>query len=140
MNRVELVGRITSEPELRYSTGENATATCRFNVAVQRSYKNKDGVYEADFPSCVAFRSQAEFISKYFHKGDPIEVTGHIQTGSYSNRDGVKVYTTDVMVDNVGFVPSARSGQASQSGQGSTGSEFMNVPDNTDEDLPWGDD
>lgn len=140
MNRVELVGRITSEPELRYSTGENATATCRFNVAVQRSYKNKDGVYEADFPSCVAFRSQAEFISKYFHKGDPIEVTGHIQTGSYTNRDGVKVYTTDVFVDSVSFVPSAKSGQANQSGQGSTGSDIMNVPDNTDEDLPWGDD
>lgn len=137
MNNVTLVGRLTSDPEVRYSTGENSTAICRFSVAVQRRFKNSEGVYEADFPSCLAFRQTAEFISKYFHKGDPIGVTGHLQTGKYVNKDGVTVYTTDVMVDNVEFVggKSASNDAATQKPDTS----FMDIPKSADdsEEVPW---
>ena len=141
MNNVQLVGRLTADPEVRYTTGENSMATCRFSVAVQRRYKNAEGVYEADYPTCCAFRQAAELIGKHFHKGDPIGITGHIQTGSYTNRDGIKVYTTDVMVDNVEFVGSKNSGGAATqpkpqtSPQSSANADWMNVPE--DENLPF---
>ena len=141
MNNVQLVGRLTADPEVRYTTGENSMATCRFSVAVQRSYKNAEGVYEADFPACCAFRQTAEFINKFFHKGDMIGITGHIQTGSYTNKDGNKVYTTDVMVDKAEFVGSKNpNGATTQpkpqaNPQSSANADWMNVPD--EEDLPF---
>ena len=137
MNNVTLVGRLTSDPEVRYSTGENSTAICRFSVAVQRRFKNSEGVYEADFPSCLAFRQTAEFISKYFHKGDPIGVTGHLQTGKYVNKDGVTVYTTDVMVDNVEFVGGKSAGNDAAAQKPDT--SFMDIPKSADdsEEVPW---
>lgn len=137
MNNVTLVGRLTSDPEVRYSTGENSTAICRFSVAVQRRFKNSEGVYEADFPSCLAFRQTAEFISKYFHKGDPIGVTGHLQTGKYVNKDGVTVYTTDVMVDNVEFVGGKSAGNDAATQKPDT--SFMDIPKSADdsEEVPW---
>lgn len=141
MNNVQLVGRLTADPEIRYTTGENSMATCRFSVAVQRTYKNAEGVYEADFPTCRAFRQTAEFINKFFHKGDMIGITGHIQTGSYTNKDGIKVYTTDVMVDKAEFVGGKNSdGAATQpkpqtNPQSSANADWMNVPE--DENLPF---
>lgn len=142
MNTVQLVGRLTADPQIRYSAGENSAAVCRFSVAVQRRFKNAEGVYEADFPNCVAFRQTAEFVEKYFHKGDMIGLTGHVQTGKYTNKDGNTVYTTDIMVDNVEFVGSKASGadgnaQAPAAKQ-TRDDSFMNIPDNDgNEELPW---
>jgi len=102
MNKVVLVGRLTRDPEIR-SNG-SGSSNARFTLAVNRNFKNKDGNYDADFISCVAFRNTAEFISKYFKKGSMICVEGKIQTGSYDAQDGTKRYTTDVVVDNAEFV------------------------------------
>lgn len=107
MNSVEIVGRLTRDPEIKY-TPENSTAFCRFGVAVQRPFKNSSGQYDADFIECVAYRGTAEFVSKYFHKGDPIGLNGSIRTGSYE-KDGRTVYTTNVNVNNVEFVGSRNS-------------------------------
>ena len=103
MNKVILIGRLTRDPEVRYTQGENSTATARFSVAVNRKFKNAEGNYEADFINCVSFSKTAEFVEKFFHKGDMIALTGRIQTGSYTNKDGVKVNTTDVVVEEVEF-------------------------------------
>jgi len=148
MNNVVLVGRLARDPEVRYSQGDSSMAIARFTTAVdrRRSNNNQDG-QSADFISCVAFGRQAEFIEKYFTKGSLIGVSGHIQTGSYTNRDGVKVYTTDVVVDNVEFVGS-KSDNASNAGfapaQNSSaaptpaGNGFMNLEDDgIDETLPF---
>lgn len=139
MNKVDLVGRITKDVELHYSTGENANASCRFTVAVNRKFKNKEtGQYDADFISCVAFSKTAEFISKWFHKGDPIGISGNIRTGSYTNKDGIKVYTTDVYVDDAEFVASkgATAGTPTQAATPDMNG-FMNVPDTVEEELPF---
>ena len=109
MNKVQLVGRLTRDPEIRYSQGENATATARFSVAVNRRFKNAEGNYDADFINCVAFGKSAEFVEKYFKKGMAIGLTGRIQTGSYTNKDGQKVYTTDVVVEETEFVEIGRA-------------------------------
>lgn len=105
MNKVILVGRLTKDVEIRTS---NENAFARFSVAVNRPFKNKDGEYDADFPNCVAFGKTAEFIEKYFHKGDMIGLTGRIQTGSYTNKDGATVYTTEVAVETAEFVSSKK--------------------------------
>ena len=106
MNKVVIIGRFTRDPEIKYTTGENATATARFSLAVNRRFKNKEGNYDADFINCVAFGKTAEFIEKYFTKGMAIGITGRIQTGSYTNKEGQKVYTTDVVVEETEFVES----------------------------------
>lgn len=140
MNLVVLEGRMTADPEIRYSTGENATANLNFSVAVNRDFKNAEGNYDADFIRCVAWRGQAEFISKYFHKGDPILITGNIRTGSYTNKDGAKVYTTDVYVDKVSFVVGGKSGNgtAGQPTPGKVDTSFMNIPDGIENDeMPF---
>lgn len=104
MNKSLLAGRLTRDPEMKYSTGTNATAITRFSIAVSRKFKNAEGNYESDFINCVAFGKTAEFISKYFAKGSMIGICGRIQTGNYINNDGVKVYTTDVVVEEAEFV------------------------------------
>lgn len=106
MNNVSIVGRLTKDVELRYSTGEKATAFAKFTVAVNRKFKNKDGNYDADFINCSAIGSTAEFVGKYFTKGMAIGLTGEIRTGSYTNKEGAKVYTTEVVADKVEFVES----------------------------------
>jgi single-strand DNA-binding protein len=142
MNKVELVGRLTRDPELKYSTGENANAVARFSIAVNRRFKNAAGEYEADFPSCVAFGKTAEFVDKWFNKGDLIGVAGRIQTGSYTNKDGIKVYTTDVVADEVEFVggknQNADDGSTAkiQSAKKPKDTDWMNAPVG-DEDVPW---
>ena len=133
MNNVSLVGRLTADPEIRHTTGENAMSTLRFNVAVNRPFKNKDGEYEADFISCQAFRQTADFIAKYFKKGQMIGITGSIRTGRYTNKEGVIVYTTDVAVSNVEFI-----GSKSDGGSGNADNGFMNIPDDSDDEgLPF---
>lgn len=142
MNKVVLMGRLTKDPEVRYSTGENATAIARFTVAVNRRFKNAEGNYEADFINCVAFGKSAEFIEKYFAKGSMIALSGRIQTGSYTNKDGVKVYTTDVVVEDTEFAGGKNEGGSSGSSKsntrtGSRNDDFMNIPDDESEELPF---
>ena len=144
MNKVVLVGRLTRDPEVRYSQGNNATAVARYTVAVDRRFK-RDGEPTADFIPCVVFGRSAEFAEKYFRQGMRVSISGRIQTGSYTNKDGVKVYTTEVIVEdqefaesknaageNSGFTPSDRPSPSSAAGDG-----FMNIPDGIDEELPF---
>ena len=105
MNKVILMGRLTRDPEVRYGTGENATVVARYTLAVDRRFK-RDGEQSADFIGCVAFGKSAEFAEKYLRQGMRIVVTGRIQTGSYTNRDVQKVYTTDVVVEDQEFAES----------------------------------
>ena len=101
MNKVILMGRLTRDPEVRYSQGENSTAIARYTLAVDRRFRrNNDGEQSADFIGCVAFGRSAEFAEKYFRQGLKVIVTGRIQTGSYTNKEGQKVYTTDVVVED----------------------------------------
>jgi single-strand DNA-binding protein len=118
MNQANIVGRLVRDVELKY-TG-SGIAVVNFVVAVDRNYKNAQGEYEADFIDCVAWRKQAEFISQYFKKGTPIAVTGSIQTRNYENNEGRKVYVTEVVADNVGFVPRDNSQTNGQSQRGAT--------------------
>lgn len=141
MNKVILMGRLTRDPDVRYSNGENATAVARFSLAVDRRFK-RDGDQKADFISCVAFGKNAEFIEKYFRQGMRVTICGRIQTGSYTNRDGQKVYTTDVVVEEQEFAESKKAsegnrdvGPALNNAPGDDG--FMNIPDGIDEELPF---
>lgn len=109
MNKVILMGRLTKDPEVRYSAGENNTAVARFSVAINRRANNA----ETDFINCVAFGKTAELIEKYFNKGNRICVSGRIQTGSYTNKDGAKVHTTDVVVEELDFVETKGEGATS---------------------------
>lgn len=101
MNKAILTGRITKDPEMK--TTQSGINTCSFTVAVQRKFKNAEGNYDADFINCVSWRAQAEFVSKYFKKGSPIEVCGSIQTRNYKDKDGKTVYVTEINVEEVGF-------------------------------------
>jgi single-strand DNA-binding protein len=145
MNKVILMGRLTRDPEVRYSQGENATAVARYTLAVNRRF-SREGEQTADFINCVAFGRAGEFAEKYLRKGTKITVSGRIQTGSYTNKDGVKVYTTDVVVDEQEFAESKNaSGSAGNDSQPSQapqqhidpGNGFMNIPDGIDEELPF---
>lgn len=141
MNKCILVGRLTKDPETRYSTGENANAITRFSIAVNRRFKNKDGNYDADFPNCVSYGKTAEFISQYFKKGMAIGVSGRLSTGNYTNKDGIKVYTTDVVVEEAEFVESKNTSNALPSlatNTGRTSDDFVNIPDGVDDaELPF---
>lgn len=141
MNKVILMGRLTRDPDVRYTQGEEPMAIARFTLAVDRRGK-RDGEASADFPSCVCFRRTAEFIEKYAHQGTKLVVTGRIQTGSYTNRDGQKVYTTDVVVEEAEFAESKaaadRNTQQTPPSSPDTGADgFMNIPDGIEEELPF---
>ena len=140
MNKVILMGRLTRDPEVRYSTGENATAIARYSLAVDRRFK-RDGEPTADFINCVVFGKGAEFAEKYLQKGTKIAVVGRIQTGSYTNKDGVKVYTTDVVVEEQEFAESktaSENNSKESTPRQNHGSEdgFMNIPDGIDNEEP----
>ena len=139
MNKVILMGRLTRDPEVRYSGGDNATAVARYSLAVDRRFK-RDNEPSADFINCVGFGKTAEFAEKYFRKGMRICVVGRIQTGSYTNRDGQKVYTTDVVVEELEFAESkgASENNGADRPQPTTDNNgFMNIPDGIDEELPF---
>ena len=143
MNKVVLMGRFTRDPEVRYSQGENALAIARYTLAVDRRFK-RDGEQSADFINCVVFGKSAEFTERYFRQGMRVTVCGRIQTGSYTNRDGVKVYTTEVVVEEQEFAES-KNASGAQSYQNApapapsvdAGDGFMNIPDGIDEELPF---
>lgn len=146
MNRVILMGRLTRDPEVRYSQGENATAVARYTLAVDRRFNRNNDEQTADFINCVAFGRSGEFAEKYLHKGTKIAITGRIQTGSYTNKDGVRVYTTDVVVEDQEFAESRNASAAnggyapaerSDSAPAAAGDGFMNIPDGIDEELPF---
>lgn len=115
MNKVILMGRLTRDPEVRYSQGENATAVARFTLAVDRRIK-RDNEASVDYINCVSFGRSAEFAEKYFHKGTKIVIVGRIQTGSYTNKDGQKVYTTDIVIEEQDFAESKAASQQNNSG------------------------
>ena len=149
MNKVILMGRLVRDPEVRYSQGENATAVARYTLAVDRRFNRNNGEDSTDFIGCVAFGRSAEFAEKYLHKGTKLVVTGRIQTGSYTNIDGVRVDTTDVVVEDQEFAESKNASGQNEGGFGNSYSAparqtnnsfsdgFMNIPDGIDEELPF---
>lgn len=143
MNNTNLTGRLTRDPEVRYTDG--GTTIARFTLAVDRRFKTENGP-QADFIGCVAFGKTAEFVEKWFLKGVKMELTGRIQTGSYTNQDGQKIYTTDVVAEQVGFAESKSAsqgknhehGQDREQGFGAPDEDgFMDIPEDIDEELPF---
>ena len=147
MNKVILMGRLTRDPEVRYSQGESATAIARYTLAVDRRFNRNNDENSADFIGCVAFGRSAEFAERYLRKGTKVVVTGRIQTGSYTNKDGVKVYTTEVIVEEQEFAESRAESEANRASyqhsapapapSAPAGDGFMNIPDGIDEELPF---
>lgn len=133
MNSVVLIGRLTRDPDVRYTQGQSPMCIARFTLAVDRRAKQKDGQPTADFISCIAFGKTAESAQKYLLKGTKVGASGRIQTGSYTNKDGQKVYTTDVVVESWEFVESKAAQKPSE--QADDG--FMHIPDGIDESLPF---
>ena len=153
MNKVILIGRLTKDPEVRYTQGQETMAVARYTLAVDRRFK-REGEQSADFINCLAFGKAAEFAEKYLHQGTKIVAVGRIQTGSYTNRDGQKVYTTDVVVEEQEFAESksvsdsSRSAYAGGNNYGQAPAQtsapkpmsadgFMNIPDGIEEELPF---
>ena len=148
MNKVILMGRLTRDPEVRYSQGANSLAIARYTLAVDRRFR-REGEATADFIPCVAFGKQAEHAERYYRQGLRVVVCGRIQTGSYTNRDGQKVYTTDVVVEEQEFAESKGSADVNRGNSGfqaaapapapafDAGDGFMNIPDGIDEELPF---
>ena len=147
MNKVILMGRLTRDPDVRYSQGDSPMAIARYTLAVERRFRRDNDQQTADFISCVAFGRNGEFAEKYLHQGTKIVAEGRIQTGSYTNKDGNKVYTTEVVVENQefaeskasasnnegGFQPQAQSAPTAPAGDG-----FMNIPDGVEDvGLPF---
>lgn len=144
MNKVILMGRLTRDPDIRYSQGTDGICIARYTLAVDRRFTRNENGQNADFISCVAFGKSGEFAEKYLRQGTKIVISGRIQTGSYTNREGQKVYTTDVVIEEQEFAESKaaneqHAGHASyQARPQQTGDDgFMPVPDDLDEDLPF---
>ena len=161
MNKVILMGRLTRDPDIRYTQGDNPLCIARYTLAVDRRFsRNNDDSPNADFIPCICFGKAAEFVEKYLKKGTKMAVAGRIQTGSYTNKDGVKVYTTEVVVEEQEFAESRSSSAGSGTSTGNTGADrreagstssrqqasaksddpldgFMNIPDGIDEELPF---
>ena len=139
MNRVILIGRLVRDPEVRYSQGEKSIAIARYTLAVDRKFK-KEGEQSADFISCVAMGKNGEFAEKYLKQGTKIAIEGRIQTGSYTNKDGNKVYTTDVIIEGHEFCESKSSQNQSQqndNGPVPNSDEFISIPDGIENELPF---
>lgn len=145
MNKFIGIGRLTRDPDVRYTQGENSMCVARYTLAIDRHVKRDQNQQTADFISCVAFGKNGEFAEKYLHKGMKIAVTGRIQTGSYTNREGQKVYTTDIVVEDQEFAESKSAQQTGGVPQQKNGQPddiadeggFMGIPDSLDEDLPF---
>lgn len=146
MNKVILMGRLARDPEVRYSQGDNPMAIARYTLAVDRRRSKDNDNTGADFIGCVAFGRNGEFAEKYLKKGTKIVIEGRIQTGSYTNKDNQKVYTTDVVIESQEFAESKGSessgdrearDQAAMQGYTDAGDGFMNIPDGIDEELPF---
>lgn len=140
MNKVVLMGRLTRDPEVRYTQGDNSMEVGRYTLAVDRRFK-RDGEATADFINCVAFGKQAEFAERYFRQGLKVIISGRIQTGSYTNREGRKIYTTDVVVEEQDFAESKGDfSRASGTAAGELPEDedgFMNIPEGIEEEMPF---
>lgn len=141
MNKIIIMGRLTREPEVRWSQGTNATAIARISIAVDRKWK-REGEPEADFFNCTAFGKQAEFIEKYLHKGTKVLVSGRVQNDNYTNKDGQKVYAVQIMIEEIEFAESKNAGQQDtnqrqQDRPAYTNDGFMSIPDGAEEELPF---
>lgn len=146
MNKVILMGRLTRDPEVRYSQNGSNTAVARFSIAVDRRFK-REGEADADFFNCTAFGKQAEFVERYLHKGTKMLVEGRVQNDNYTNKDGQQVYSVRIMVDNLEFAESKNAVSGGDGGYSSgarqsapvapAGDGFMNIPDGIDEELPF---
>ena len=136
MNKVIEIGRLVREPEIRYSQGANTTCIARYTLAVDRKFK-QEGQPTADFINCIAFGKLGEFAEKYLHKGVKIAVTGRIQTGSYKNKDGNTVYTTDVVVEEQEFCESKSQSNSQPQSAPSNDNSWMNIPDGVEDSLPF---
>ena len=141
-----MLGRIVRDPEVRYSQGSTQTAVARYTLAVDRRYRTQGNEQTTDFISCVSFGKTAEFVERYLKQGTKIAGCGRIQTGSYTNKDGKKIYTTDVVLEEVEFAESKSSGSSHNNGTPNSsspvpgtdiGDGFMQIPEGMDEDLPW---
>ena len=146
MNKVILMGRLTRDPEIRYSQNGDQMCIARYTLAVDRKFKKQGDSQTTDFINCIAFGKSAEFAEKYLKQGTKIAVTGRIQTGSYTDKDGNKVYTTDVVIEeqqefceskNANNSNSQQSNTANASNQPSSGNDFMSIPEGIEEDLPF---
>lgn len=136
MNKVILMGRLTKDVDVRYTQGENSMAVSRYSIAVdRRGRSNQNDEQTADFINVVAFGRAGEFAEKYLRKGTKVLVTGRIQTGSYTNKEGQKVYTTDVIAEDQEFAESKGASNEPKAESSNTG--FMNIPEGVDEDLPF---
>ena len=136
MNKVVLMGRLTRDPDVRYSQGETPLAIARYTLAVDRRFK-RNGEQDADFINCVAFGRTAEFAEKYLKQGTKMVVSGRIQTGSYTNREGRKIYTTEVVLEEQEFAESKRDGNAPVPQPADAGDGFMNIPDGIEDNIPF---
>ena len=136
MNKVIEIGRLVREPEIRYSQGASSTCIARYTLAVDRKFK-QEGQPNADFINCIAFGKLGEFAEKYLRKGIKIAVTGRIQTGSYKNKDGNTVYTTDVVVDEQEFCESKSQSNSQPQPAQSNDNSWMNIPDGVEDSLPF---
>ena len=134
MNSVQLIGRLTRDPEVRYTDGGSSIA--RFSLAVDRRFKQENGA-DADFINIVSFGKTAEFIEKYFHKGMKVALNGRIQTGSYTDKDGKKVYTTDIVAENVEFCESKGTSANNEAPAPASDGDFMSIPDGNEDELPF---
>lgn len=136
MNKVILMGRLTRDPNVRYSQTDSNMAIARFSLAVDRRFKKQGDTVTADFFNCTAFGKQGEFIEKYLKQGTKIVVTGRIQNDNYTNKEGQKVYSVQIMVEEIEFAESKAAGQ-SQQNDSMPGDGFMNIPDGIENELPF---
>jgi single-strand binding protein len=145
MNKAILIGRLTRDPEVRYSQSDSSMAIARFSLAVDRRYKKQGDETTADFFNCTAFGKQGEFVEKYLKKGTKIVVTGRIQNDNYTNKDGQKVYSVQIMVEEIEFAESKASAQSNEGSDGGAQPQmgapdadgFMNIPDGIGSELPF---
>lgn len=137
MNKIILMGRLTRDPEISYVQGDEPFAIARYSIAVDRRFKGKSGEQEADFFNCTTFGKQAEFVQKYLKKGTKIALAGRLQNNNYTNKDGQKVYSVQIITEEIEFAESktaeAEKGEKAQANEDG----FMNIPDGIDEELPF---
>lgn len=137
MNKTILTGRLTRDPDVRKTQGENPITATRFTLAVERKYKRAGDSQDADFISCIAFSKLGDFVDKYFKQGMKMNLVGRLQSGSYTNKEGIKIYTTDVIAEEIEFGEKKGSNSADSNLDNPSDEGFMNIPEGLDEELPF---
>ena len=141
MNKCIFIGRLVKEPDIRYAQNQNSTCVAKFSIAVDRKFKQKEGDPTADFINCVAFGKLGELVEKYVTKGSKVNIVGRLQTGNYTNKEGQKVYTNDIVVEEIEFLDNKTKSEGGSQQENrpapANGDGFMNIPDGIDEELPF---